>query len=122
MNDDANFDHLLSNPLIIIYGVISMIWITLFHESWKRKQNYIANEWLVRDFKDATAERPEFQCESTIDPETQLYWKVASKDAYVRQMIIGVPVSLAFMGLVVMAQVALQYTNWELGSSNDDSD
>ena len=98
-----------------------MIWITLFHESWKRKQNYIGNEWLVRTFKDATAERADFKCESTIDPETQHYWKVASKDAYLRQMCIGVPVSLAFMGLVVLAQVALQYANWEIGSNYDGS-
>jgi len=27
-----------------------MIWVTLFHESWKRKEAYIGNEWLVRGF------------------------------------------------------------------------
>jgi hypothetical protein len=47
-----------------------VIWSTLFTESWKRKQNYIANEWLVRNFKDATTERKEFKCEITIDPDT----------------------------------------------------
>ena len=40
----------LASPLAIIYGILIMLWITFFHESWKRKQNYIANEWLVRNF------------------------------------------------------------------------
>ena len=43
-------DHYLANPLSIIYAMIIMIWITLFTESWRRKQNYIGNEWLVRNF------------------------------------------------------------------------
>ena len=43
-------DHYLANPLSIIYALIIMIWITLFTESWRRKQNYIGNEWLVRNF------------------------------------------------------------------------
>lgn len=47
-----------------------MIWTTFFHESWKRKQNYIGNEWLVRNFEDATTERQDFQHETTIDPDT----------------------------------------------------
>lgn len=53
-------DHLMASPWIIVYGVVLTIWVTLFHESWKRKQNYIANEWLVRNFQDVTTERPEF--------------------------------------------------------------
>lgn len=57
VNDEIELDHFLANPLSIIYGLIIMIWITLFNESWKRKQNYIGNEWLVRNFQDATTER-----------------------------------------------------------------
>lgn len=44
----------LSSPLCLPYSLIMMIWITVFHESWKRKQNYIANEWLVRGYEDVT--------------------------------------------------------------------
>ena len=45
-----------------------MIWATLFHESWKRKQNLIGNEWLVREFQCVTTERPDFRFEAAIDP------------------------------------------------------
>lgn len=68
---DEEWDHYLANPISIIYGIIIMIWTTFFVESWKRKQNLIGNEWLVRDFVDVTAEVPSFQCEIEIDPETQ---------------------------------------------------
>ena len=49
-NDDKPFEQYLASPLSIIYGIFIMIWITFLHESWKRKQNYIGNEWLVRGF------------------------------------------------------------------------
>ena len=48
-----------------------VVWVTLFHESWKRKENLIGNEWLTRNFKDVTLERADFKHESTIDPDTQ---------------------------------------------------
>ena len=84
-----------------------VIWVTLFHESWKRKENYIGNEWLTRNFKDVTLERADFRYESTIDPDTQHELKVAVKDSYYAQLLIGIPTSLFFMGLVVGCQVIL---------------
>ena len=50
IDEGKGYSQLLSSPISILYGIVIMIWITLFHESWKRKQNYIGNEWLVRDF------------------------------------------------------------------------
>lgn len=50
IEEGKGYSQLLSSPISILYGIVIMIWITLFHESWKRKQNYIGNEWLVRDF------------------------------------------------------------------------
>ena len=72
----------LASPLSILYGIIIMIWITLFNESWKRKQNYIGNEWLVREYQDVTLERINFKHEMTVDPDTVTQWKVATRDAY----------------------------------------
>lgn len=37
VNDDRSWDQILSSPLNIIYSLVIMIWVTLFHESWKRK-------------------------------------------------------------------------------------
>jgi hypothetical protein len=39
------------------YCIVIAVWCTLFVESWKRKQNVIANMWLMRDFHDPTIER-----------------------------------------------------------------
>ena len=84
-----------------------MIWITLFHESWKRKQNLIGNEWLVRDFQDVTTERHNFRHESTIDPETHHQHKVATKNAYWTQLAVGLPISCLFIAMVIGGQVML---------------
>ena len=35
-----------------------------------------------------------------------------------RQLCIGVPISLLFMGVVVAAQIGLQYVKWEVGGEN----
>ena len=56
--EERSWETLFANPLNILYSITIMIWATLFHESWKRKENYIANEWLVRDYADITQERP----------------------------------------------------------------
>ena len=45
-----------NSPLSFVYGLIMMVWITLFNESWIRKENQIANEWLVRNYQDSTTE------------------------------------------------------------------
>ena len=82
--DGRDYDHYLASPLSILYAIFIMVWVTLFHESWKRKQNYIGNEWLVRGFQDATTERQDFKYETTIDPDSQHRHKVAIKDSYQR--------------------------------------
>ena len=117
VQDDRPWNQLLASPLSILYGVVIMLWVTLFHESWKRKSNYISNAWLVRGFQDVTTERADFKCETTIDPDTQHQWKVAVKDSYSRQILVGIPVSLFFMGLVFCSQVLMVIINRELGAS-----
>ena len=107
IQEDKPWDQILSNPLCIIYSIVIMIWVTLFHESWKRKQNAIGNEWLVRNFEDVAHERPDFLHEKTIDPDTQHQFKIAIKDSYITQLTVGIPISLFFMGLVVCGQVAV---------------
>ena len=32
------------------YSIFIALWCTILVESWKRKQNAIANQWLMRDF------------------------------------------------------------------------
>lgn len=45
---------------------------------------------------------------------------MATKDAYLMQMLVGVPVSILFMLVVIGAQIGLQWINWETGSSHSE--
>ena len=107
IQDGLEWNKLFAHPLNIIYAFFIMIWITCFHESWKRKQAFIGNEWLVRNIKDASIERSDFMFEATIDPDTAHAMKIASKKSYERQMCIGVPLSLLCMAGVILAQCLL---------------
>ena len=49
-----------NSPLNSIYAVCVVLWTTYFVESWKRKQNKIADAWLMRNFEDPPMEREEF--------------------------------------------------------------
>ena len=53
-------------------------------ESWKRKENRIADMWLMRDFQDPTTERPEFQAAYYIDKETMSTDKISRINTYNR--------------------------------------
>ena len=74
---DANADQLFNTYVSFYYGVAVIIWLTLLNVSWRRKQNTIANEWLVRNFQDTTLESETFKFESEIDPDTLYSVKVA---------------------------------------------
>lgn len=117
VNDEKTWSNLFSSPLVIIYGLIMMIWVTLFHESWKRKQNYIANEWLMRDFEDVTQERSQFRSELTIDPDTQHHLRISKKDSYKTQLLYSVPISLCFMVLVFLSQISITLISREVGKA-----
>ena len=43
-----------NTPVNAIYAVFVLLWTTGFVESWKRKENKIADMWLMRDFEDPT--------------------------------------------------------------------
>jgi len=78
------YNGLSDHPINFVYGLVIMIWVNLFSESWIRTQNKIANEWLVRDFRDVTTECKDFKAEISVDPDTKHKWKVALKNAYER--------------------------------------
>ena len=86
-----------------------MFWMTLFHESWIRKQNQIANVWLVRDLDDVTTECEDFEHEETIDPDTLHKMKEATKNAYKYQLIFALPISLVFVCGVICTSFMVLY-------------
>ncbi len=58
--EDKKAEDWLHNPILFLYGIFMMLWVTCFQESWTRKQNAIANIWLVRDTKDVATECVDF--------------------------------------------------------------
>ena len=56
-----------------------------------------------------TAECEDFKAEETVDPDTQHKLKIATKNAYKSQMMVGIPISLLFVVVVIMSQFLLRY-------------
>ena len=52
------------NPL---YSLATAIWSTLFCESWKQKEAWLAGRWLVREFSDFSFDRKEFKSSLDFD-------------------------------------------------------
>lgn len=82
-----------------------IVWSTLVVESWKRKQNAIADQWLMRDFRDKTLERPQFRPIIDIDPETRSIKRIANSNSYLRFIFLGLPVTLLFMAVTIYCVV-----------------
>lgn len=93
------------------YAIFVVLWTTYFVESWKRKENKIADSWLMRDFQDPTTEREEFKAAMFIDQETKSTDKVSRFNTYFRQVFLGIPVSVFFICMVVATQVLMKSWN-----------
>jgi hypothetical protein len=93
------------------------MWATCLVESWKRKESYIANKWLMRDYQEFAEKRKEFKFKLDVDPETRSEWKLNMTNRFLRLMLIGIPISFIFVALVVAAQVGMRY--WYLDIISD---
>lgn len=102
-NDDEikEWTDAFNTPLNSVYAIFVVLWTTYFVESWKRKENRIADMWLMRDFQDPTTERPEFKASHYIDKETMSVDKVSRVDTYIRSVFVGIPISVAFIFAVI---------------------
>ena len=91
-----------------------IVWSTLVTESWKRKQNTLADKWLMRDFFDATLERPKFRPFLWIDPDRQQVERKPQKSSYLRFFLLGFPVTVIFMGMTAycVLHTRIAYDNW----------
>ena len=116
---ETDFQNLLNTEVSIFYCIAVVIWMTLFNASWARKQNAIANEWLVRDFQDDTLETDSFQNEVEIDPDTHLEIRVAKKNVARIVYFVGVLVTLFSVAVVILCQLGLEYANYKLQHSEE---
>lgn len=72
---DLSMSDAYDSPGNVSYSISIIIWMTLFVESWKRKQAYIAHQWQVRDLNKNQTERRGFRAVLDVDPETQSIWR-----------------------------------------------
>lgn len=97
-----------------IYAVLIMVWSTFVVESWKRKECYLADKWLMRDFFDPTLERPQFRAMLAIDEDLRGVMRKPQKSSYIRLLCIGIPVTCCFMAGAIWAAMATRarYDEW----------
>jgi hypothetical protein len=91
-----------------LYSIIVALWTTIFVESWKRKQAYLANRWLVRDYKEVSFDRSQFKASFTVDYELRHSTKVAKGNSCLTYFF-SIFVSLVSMVIVVAIYVGIQY-------------
>lgn len=98
----------MQSPLNQIYGLLIIFWSTLVTESWKRKEVFLADKWLMRNFFDPTLEQPSFKPRYDIDEETRTVVRRPQVRSYFRLLLIGLPVTVAFCALVIYCVMATQ--------------
>jgi hypothetical protein len=53
----GSYDDATDSALNCLYSVCIAIWTTLLVESWKQKENWFANRWLVKNFEAQSFDR-----------------------------------------------------------------
>ena len=94
----------LDNVINVFFIFIISIWATLFVEYWKRIQNSIANQWLVRNLQDDTMQRKEFIAAIGIDKRqnTEEKKKFSSNTC---KILLGYLLTATFIFLIIFVQV-----------------
>ena len=61
IENDKDRENILNTPISFIYGIVVILWLTFFNESWKRAESIIADKWLVNDeHRDSTTQNKAF--------------------------------------------------------------
>lgn len=69
--DQRTYENAFDSDISAYYAIIVAIWSTILCESWKRKQNLLADIWLVRDFQDKTTMRKDYKSSYYINQQTK---------------------------------------------------
>ena len=87
-------------------------------ESWKRKENLLADKWLVRDFQKIAKARKDYKSSLIVDNDLRKSIRKEYKDEIIsKKTYLGVPVSILF-GLIILAvAIGNRYFNTYLTDS-----
>ncbi len=108
------YNNATDSTLNCIYSVCIALWTTFFVESWKRKQNWLANRWLVRNLEDQSFTRREFKASWSVDAELRKEWKVFRPNYW--GLLVGNPISVIFSVIVIGVYIGMQY--WQFKYNN----
>lgn len=92
-----------------IYSVFIAIWTTLFVESWKQKEAFLGNRWLVRNYDEVSFDRKEFKYSLNFEGQLRSSWKVAHPSK--RGKFASWVISTLSMGLVIAVFCSIQVWN-----------
>lgn len=107
LSKDKDYNDAMDSVFNCLYSIVIALWTTWFVESWKRKENWLSNRWLVRDFAQTSFDRRKFQASLNVDSELRHAWKVV-KPNYTYYLL-SIPVSLIFMVLVIGLYIGIQF-------------
>ena len=105
-----------------LFGMFMMIYITLYFEFWKRRQNELAFEWGVIDFSKKEPDRPEFEANEEVfnfySQQVELVY--SSRKRALKQMLTLPTVALSILVSVFTIVIILmwRYVSGLLGPEN----
>ena len=100
-NEKGYFEH--QNTIhYSYYAIIVAIWSVCFIESWKRREALLGDRWLVRDSSQMqnVYTNKQFKASTMIDTELGAPVQIAKPNR--NRWLLGVPLSLLFIGSVVV--------------------
>lgn len=69
--DASNYAKATDSVFNTLYSMCIAVWTTIFVESWKQKQSFLSNRWLVDNFDQQSFDRKGFKASLTFDIETR---------------------------------------------------
>jgi hypothetical protein len=104
-NSNISYTDATDSILNVLYSIFIAIWTTFYVESWKRKQNWLGNRWLVRDYKEISFDRKEFKATLDVDYTIKSAVKVVSSNYFA--LFIGYAISIFFMIVLIGIYVGI---------------
>ena len=88
-----------------LYSMFIALWTTLFVESWRQKQVWLANRWLVQDFNQQSFDRKDFKASLNFDLELRDAFQYQENMRWKKRK--GYIVSFVFMAFVIGVYIGI---------------
>ncbi len=92
----------------VFYALFIAVWVLVYVESWKRTSAAITSRWLAKDIEKESKERPEFISVENVDEASKTIKKISTTNTAFRKYCIALPLSLFFIGLVIVTTLLIR--------------